>query len=251
MLFIAEVWFSKGFLQPLGGGPLVGVCEDILSIVLYSSQALNLVLRPPPRRCLTLPRRAAQPLCVGRNTATPFLPSTKKTRIGTRVSSHRFSDYMSAPPRPLRRVFVVGVGMTKFEKPGSRDWDYPDMVKEAGEAALADARINYKDIQQVVAGWVYGDSTAGQRAVYVHACNLAIPLTSFQVHSRAVRRPYIQRQQQLLHWQQCSFSFSSTRCRRRCRLCSSRGVRKDGKRVPRRQVQRPRKPNTQLVFFPI
>jgi len=27
-----------------------------------------------------------------------------------------------------RKVFVVGVGMTKFEKPGSRDWDYPDMV---------------------------------------------------------------------------------------------------------------------------
>lgn len=67
----------------------------------------------------------------------------------------------------MNRVFVVGVGMTKFEKPGARDWDYPDMVKEAGEAALADARINYKDIKQVVAGWVYGDSTAGQRAVYV------------------------------------------------------------------------------------
>jgi len=66
----------------------------------------------------------------------------------------------------MNRVFVVGVGMTKFEKPGARDWDYPDMVKEAGEAALADARISYKDIKQVVAGWVYGDSTAGQRAVY-------------------------------------------------------------------------------------
>ena len=74
--------------------------------------------------------------------------------------------------KQLRRVFVVGVGMTKFEKPGARDWDYPDMVKEAGEAALADARINYKDIKQVVAGWVYGDSTAGQRAVYVErTCN--------------------------------------------------------------------------------
>lgn len=30
------------------------------------------------------------------------------------------------------KVFVIGVGMTKFCKPGSRDWDYPDMVKEAG-----------------------------------------------------------------------------------------------------------------------
>ena len=38
-----------------------------------------------------------------------------------------------------RKVFVVGVGMTKFEKPGSREWDYPDMVKEAGTKALEDA----------------------------------------------------------------------------------------------------------------
>ena len=31
-----------------------------------------------------------------------------------------------------RKVYVVGVGMTKFEKPGGRDWDYPDMAREAG-----------------------------------------------------------------------------------------------------------------------
>jgi acetyl-CoA acyltransferase len=30
-----------------------------------------------------------------------------------------------------RRVFVIGVGMTKFEKPGGRQWDYPDMGAEA------------------------------------------------------------------------------------------------------------------------
>jgi hypothetical protein len=23
------------------------------------------------------------------------------------------------------KVFVIGVGMTKFEKPGAKDWDYP------------------------------------------------------------------------------------------------------------------------------
>ena len=34
-----------------------------------------------------------------------------------------------------KRVYVVGVGMTRFEKPGSREWDYPDMAKEAGERA--------------------------------------------------------------------------------------------------------------------
>ena len=31
-----------------------------------------------------------------------------------------------------RKVFVIGVGMTKFEKPQSKEWDYPDMAREAG-----------------------------------------------------------------------------------------------------------------------
>ena len=65
-----------------------------------------------------------------------------------------------------RKVFVVGVGMTKFEKPGGRDWDYPDMALEAGTKALNDAGISYDEIEQVFAGYCYGDSTCGQRAVY-------------------------------------------------------------------------------------
>jgi len=65
-----------------------------------------------------------------------------------------------------RKVFVVGVGMTKFEKPGSKSWDYPDMAKEAGEKALADAGIPYAQVEQAVVGYCYGDSTCGQRAVY-------------------------------------------------------------------------------------
>ncbi len=65
-----------------------------------------------------------------------------------------------------RKVFVVGVGMTKFEKPGSKQWDYPDMAKEAGEKALADAGIPYDAIDQAVVGYCYGESTAGERAVY-------------------------------------------------------------------------------------
>jgi len=64
------------------------------------------------------------------------------------------------------KVFVVGVGMTKFEKPGSREWDYPDMAEEAGKKALADAGIDYAEIEQAVAGYCYGDSTCGERAVY-------------------------------------------------------------------------------------
>lgn len=64
------------------------------------------------------------------------------------------------------RTFVIGVGMTKFEKPGSREWDYPDMGREAGEKALADAGISYDKIQQAFVGYCYGDSTTGQRALY-------------------------------------------------------------------------------------
>lgn len=67
----------------------------------------------------------------------------------------------------LRRVFVVGVGMTKFMKPGGENSrDYPDMAKEAGQKALADAQIPYSAVEQACVGYVYGDSTSGQRAIY-------------------------------------------------------------------------------------
>ncbi|XP_011200055.2 sterol carrier protein 2 [Bactrocera dorsalis] len=65
------------------------------------------------------------------------------------------------------KVYVVGVGMTKFEKPGRRaDVCYPDMAKEAITKALQDAKLGFPEIQQAVAGYVYGDSTCGQRAIY-------------------------------------------------------------------------------------
>src|SRR5262249_40675903 len=63
------------------------------------------------------------------------------------------------------RVFVLGVGRTDFVKPSSRpDWDYPDMVREAGTQALEDAGVTYDQIQYVGAGYCFGDTTAGQRA---------------------------------------------------------------------------------------
>jgi acetyl-CoA acetyltransferase len=67
-----------------------------------------------------------------------------------------------------RKAFVIGVGMTKFEKPGSKDWDYPDMGREAGEKALADAGLEIEDIEQAAIGYCAGDSTCGQRAFYEH-----------------------------------------------------------------------------------
>ncbi|MEV0409697.1 lipid-transfer protein [Streptomyces sp. NPDC050448] len=64
------------------------------------------------------------------------------------------------------KSYIVGVGMTKFEKPESRDWQYWDMAKEAGTAALADAGIGYDLVEQVPVGYCFQASTAGQRAAY-------------------------------------------------------------------------------------
>ena len=64
-----------------------------------------------------------------------------------------------------RRVNVIGVGMTKFAKPGASE-EYHVMASKAGKAALADAGVQYAEIEQVFAGYVYGDSTCGQRAAY-------------------------------------------------------------------------------------
>lgn len=64
-----------------------------------------------------------------------------------------------------RRVNVIGVGMTKFAKPGASA-DYHEMAKEAGSKALEDAGVPYTQVEQAYAGYVYGDSTCGQRAVY-------------------------------------------------------------------------------------
>jgi sterol carrier protein 2 len=65
----------------------------------------------------------------------------------------------------MTTTWVMGVGMVKFQKPGASD-PYPKMASDAVRAALADAGLGYESIQQVFAGYVYGDSTAGQRAVY-------------------------------------------------------------------------------------
>jgi len=64
-----------------------------------------------------------------------------------------------------RRVNVIGVGMVKFAKPGASE-EYYVMASKAAKTALADAKVPYADVEQAYAGYVYGDSTCGQRAVY-------------------------------------------------------------------------------------
>ena len=60
---------------------------------------------------------------------------------------------------------VAGVGLVPFTKPGASD-PYFVMGAEAARRALADAGIDYRRIEQAYVGYVYGDSTCGQRALY-------------------------------------------------------------------------------------
>ena len=62
-------------------------------------------------------------------------------------------------------AYVLGVGMTKFIKPRGKV-DYHELGFEAGVKAMLDAHINYDDVEQGVACYVYGDSTCGQRVFY-------------------------------------------------------------------------------------
>ena len=64
-----------------------------------------------------------------------------------------------------RKVNVIGVGMTKFAKPGASE-EYNVMAAKAAKAALDDAKVSFGEVQQAYAGYVFGDSTCGQRAVY-------------------------------------------------------------------------------------
>jgi len=64
-----------------------------------------------------------------------------------------------------QRVYVAGVGMIPFAKPG-KSASYDVMGAEAARLALQDAAIGYEQVQQAYAGYVYGDSTAGQKALY-------------------------------------------------------------------------------------
>ncbi len=64
-----------------------------------------------------------------------------------------------------RKVLVAGVGMIPFTKPGASA-PYPRMAAEATRLALADAGLGYAQVQQAYVGYVYADSTAGQRALY-------------------------------------------------------------------------------------
>jgi acetyl-CoA acetyltransferase len=62
-----------------------------------------------------------------------------------------------------QRVFVIGVGMTKFER---CERDVRELGQEAAQAALRDAGIAYEDIEQAFCGYINGMSTLGQLTLY-------------------------------------------------------------------------------------
>jgi acetyl-CoA acetyltransferase len=55
--------------------------------------------------------------------------------------------------------------MVPFSKPGKSP-EYNEMASDAVRNALADAGIGYEEVEQAVVGYVYGDSTCGQRSIY-------------------------------------------------------------------------------------
>ena len=63
------------------------------------------------------------------------------------------------------RAAVVGVGMIPFTTPRNTA-SYDVMAEAAARKALSDAGIDYSLVQQAYVGYVYGDSTSGQAALY-------------------------------------------------------------------------------------
>lgn len=65
----------------------------------------------------------------------------------------------------MTHVRIAGVGMSPFSTPRNSS-TYTRMATKAITDALTDSGLNLDDIQQAYAGYVYGDSTSGQNALY-------------------------------------------------------------------------------------
>ena len=72
------------------------------------------------------------------------------------------------------KVVVAGVGMVPFAKPGASE-TYDVMGSQATKMALKDCGLDYSMVKQAYVGYVFGDSTSGQRALY-HVGMSGIPI---------------------------------------------------------------------------
>ena len=117
------------------------------------------------------------------------------------------------------KVYVIGVGMTKFEKPGraragtTRTWPASRAPRRS-----QDAGIDYDEVEQGYVGYVYGESTSGQRALYELGHD---------------RHPDRQRQQQLLDRFDRAVPRRAGDPRRPGRLRHRAGLREDEARLAR------------------
>ena len=65
----------------------------------------------------------------------------------------------------MNNAFIAGVDMVKFAKPGQQR-SYREMASSAILGALKDAGIDSSLIEQAYGGYIYGDSTCAQHAIY-------------------------------------------------------------------------------------
>ena len=72
------------------------------------------------------------------------------------------------------KVVVAGIGMVPFAKPGASE-TYDVMGSQATKMALKDCGLDYSMVKQAYVGYVFGDSTSGQRALY-HVGMSGIPI---------------------------------------------------------------------------
>jgi hypothetical protein len=63
----------------------------------------------------------------------------------------------------MNKVFVIGVGMSKFVKPENHKQSYIDFGKQAVQRALDDFGIKYDEVEQAFACYVLESSCAGQK----------------------------------------------------------------------------------------
>ena len=64
-----------------------------------------------------------------------------------------------------RQAVVAGVGMIPFSKPGKSE-PYNILGEKAAALALEDSGLSYDKMEHAYVGYVYGDSTCGQAALY-------------------------------------------------------------------------------------
>ena len=122
------------------------------------------------------------------------------------------------------KTYVIGVGMTKFDKPGTKEGDYPDWAKEAGrEGACRRRRPLRRD-------------RAGLRRLRVRRLELR---PARRLRARPDRHPGAQRQQQLLDRLERADARAPGGQGRAGRLRAGDRLREDGARLAGDEVHRP------------